>query len=218
MSLLRIVVSSLPEISSSLVVPPPPPPPYEDLTTYTEVDPDGKLVISPDTRVTYTQINAVNMDWLYKTRSFPGDYSIDFEVCCTGHRGNISYNGDFYCLAVMDTSSPFSSDHYLGGAILCEELGVGPKLGVYQGDGWVGQFPQVVQSVNQGQVYYCTLERSAGTLRLYIYTDSARTSLLATLTSPTTDTRAGSYIYACAGGAGEENGWVTGYTQNILIS
>ena len=188
--------------------------PYEDLSTYVEVDPDSKLVVDGQ-KVTYTQVNAFNLDWLRTPKTFTADYTIQFEVTCTGHRGNVLYNGDWYCLAVMNNATPYSST-YCGGAILNEQLGVGPKLGIYQGSE-SGQYPQVRQAINQDQTYYCTLERISGTLKLYIYTDSARTTLLATLTSPTVLTTAGTQLFACSLGLGEESGWVSGYTERILV-
>ena len=188
--------------------------PYEDLRTYTLVDPSGKVLVEKF-KGTYTEVNAAYMGWLYAAKSFVGDYKIEFEVCCTGHLGDTHYNGDWYCLAVMDDATPYLAT-YCGGAILNEASGVGPKLGIFQG-GYAGQYPEVNQAINLGQRYFCTLERVAGTLRLYIYLYSSRTVLLATLTSPTVLTTAGTQLFACSGGSGDESGWVSGYTRKILV-
>ena len=191
--------------------------PWEDLRKYVKVDPSAKIVVSGNgLRVTYTQVSAAYIGWLRKAKAFVGDYSIRFEVVCTGHRGNVLYNGDWYCLAVMNNATPELAT-YCGGVIASEALGVGPKLGIFQG-GSAGQYPQVTQAINQDQIYYCTLSRASGTLTLGIYTDAARSVLLATLTSPTVLTTSGTQIFACNGDTGEESGWISGYTQKILIA
>lgn len=188
--------------------------PYEDLRTYTLVDPSDKILVEKF-KGTYTQASGAYLGWLRTPKSFVGDYTIDFEVSCTGHLGDTHYNGDWYCLAVMDNGTPYLAT-YCGGAILNEASGVGPKLGIFQG-GSAGQYPEVNQAINQGQRYFCTLKRVSGTLTLDIYLYSSRTVLLATLSSPTVLATTGTQLFACSGGSGDESGWVSGYTRKILV-
>jgi hypothetical protein len=194
-------------------------PPYEDLRTYTEADPSSKIEISADgLRVTYTQVNDAYMGWLRKAQTFSGDYSIDFEVRCTGKNadGGLGTSVNFHCLSILNNAKPEASTY--GGAAILRGTSTQILLGVAQ-RAYCPQHPEVTQVINQDQTYYCTLERVAGTLKLYIYTDSGRTVLLATLTSPTLLNTDGTQIFACAGdlGTAYPGNWISGYTQNILI-
>jgi len=199
---------------------PPPPPPYEDLSLWIEEwDDENRLLVNPNTRENYAGVNGSYYGLLRKARAFPADYSIDFDVRITAHRWN--YFETYFCLAVMNNPAIWLAT-YLGGALVCGIQEVGPiRLGLSQCNPSVDWVPVTVifsNPINEGQTYYCTLTRTAGTLRLYIYTDSGRTTLFQTLTHGTVKTDAGSQIFAALGGYTEEVGWISGYTENILIS
>ncbi|KKL45269.1 hypothetical protein LCGC14_2357380, partial [marine sediment metagenome] len=154
----------------------------EDLTTYTESDALNRLTETAS-RVTWAGLDRVDADiYLYK------DYGLDY------------FDGDFahYLTVRQDAGGAFCAawglTNALGGVVPHEwnDLDMlmvyftGAKLKMWEISGTVNNFSNDYDITN-GITYYLTIVRDEaggvgyGTLKTFIYSDSGRTTLLATL-------------------------------------
>lgn len=179
----------------------------EDLTTYTEVDPNSHITVATG-KVTGAGINRNESAYLYK--DFGAGYfnalNINFEFKCT----ELSTNdiGGLVCTAndVGDKSQ------WTGDNIWCSiYYASGGSRKIYLGADYY------VLTVNT--LYYCTLSRSAGsdTVSLKIYSDSARTTLLDTLTTTISASATFRYLYAMSSLYTNFNSGCSYYVENVEI-
>lgn len=155
----------------------------EDLTTYTEVnDPKSKLSTTAS-RVTLSLMDQFDRTYLYK--DFGSSYFNNIRLMFTGRvSSGTNNNGSCdigFANAVGDASrwSNYLSVEFHEGGVYLE----GNTYDYY--------------SISADTTYYFTLERNAGSASLKIYSNSARTSLLDTLTC-TCNTGAWRYFYPAA--------------------
>lgn len=168
--------------------PPPPPPPstYEDLTTYTEVDPSSQLAVTSAT-ATATALSRNTSTYLYKdfgAAYFAGDFSFDFECKIVDFSAN--YAG---CLtmalnnAVQDYQAAYNAAGYVQGVYVAYSSGCQIFLHELHAG---SQYNSGTFGATANTNYYMTFRRNAsagtfGTLYLDIYSDAARTALITTL-------------------------------------
>ena len=178
----------------------------EDLSTYTEKDPNSHITVVSG-KVTGAGINRNERAYLYK--DFGADYfngfNINFEfkstelstydigglVCLTNSVGDRSqWTGDFFWCTLYCTSGSY-------------RLYLDPDY--------------YIISVNT--LYYCTLSRVADsdTISLKIYSDSARTNLLDTLTTTISASAKFRYMYAITSQYTYHNYGCSYYVENVEI-
>jgi hypothetical protein len=187
--------------------------PIEDLTTYTEVDPNAKLT------VTATKVTAANLDrdedaYLYKdfgANHFDG-FNIEFEALINATSANTSRGHMGLTVNTVDDSSGWDTADIE--VFLYDAAGVG-RIYLYRG---ANVASDVYVGASFDTIYYLRLSRAIASdnVYLYIYSDSARTTLVDTLTVAGYGTAKYRYFYAIASwndaGAGLD---FDGYYQNI---
>ena len=185
----------------------------EDLSTYTEVDPNSHISAT-SSRMTGTGINRNEMAYAYYDKGV--DYfdaiDIDFDFMMT----EVSSNDIFNITGISNTLG-----HIGAWGVNDVRVNVyypsGQQIRLYISTTAGGDY--MVISVNT--TYYCTLERAAGnaTFNLKVYSDSDRTNLLDTLTFniPTASTKH-RYIYGISSSYTNHNYGASGYVENVVIN
>lgn len=186
----------------------------EDLTTYTEVDPNSHISAT-SSRMTGIGINRNEKAYAYYDKGV--DYfdalDIDFDFRIT----EISVNDIFGVIGVSNVLGHLGewgvndvrvNAYYPGGA----------QARIYITTSAGGDY--MVISVNT--TYYCTLERAAGnaTFNLKVYSDADRTNLLDTLTcNISTASTKHRYIYGISSQyTGATSYYASGYVENVVIN
>lgn len=182
----------------------------EDLTTYTEVDPNSHLSATTS-RATGTGVRRDESCYLYSDKG-AGHFDaldIDFDVEMTTWSsgagvGTLGFSNSVANCKGWGATDPYVLFYYGGGKqTLCLNTSA-------QSD---------FMLIKPATKYYCTLERAAGsdTANLKVYSDALRTTLLDTLTITGVAGVKWRYIYAIAswnaGGSYEANY----YCENINI-
>jgi hypothetical protein len=189
---------------------------YEDFTTYTEVDTGGDISIAA-AKITVDTMRRGEKSYCYK------DYG-------AGHFGDYEFLVTAYCSLAELQASPISGAS-------CSICDTGNTIPPYAGDGLnSGQRNMFIrtsdglaiycQDINTGNfdsyscststVYYLKIKRSGTTAYDYIYSDSARTNLLDTLSQSTQSTtyRYLVVIRSANSSTGAELQF-TGYVENL---
>ena len=181
---------------------------YEDFTTYTEVDPGTKITVATN-KVSWVGLMDLSVSYVYKdygANYFTGNFEHLFTPHITGSTANgyvMMYTigaqyGDYGSL-----TDALSFYHYAPAGTFSWRI---RDFGTTNSD----SYNSVVDND-----YYVTVDRISTTFRARIYSDSARTTLLDTL-SITGSSNAFRYLQAVAsenGGGGADN--TTGYTENL---
>lgn len=186
----------------------------EDLTSYTEVDPNSHISATAS-RATGANVGRDESCYLYYDKGV--DYfaalCIDFDICVSTFPVN-GMLGVFGISNTLNDFGVFGNDDIK--VMFYNRADYGN--GLYFSSAAVSDRMQITKDV----IYYCTLERTSGsaTVNLKVYSDALRTTLLDTLTFDlaTASTkhryifsiasnRAGSTAYACSG-----------YVENIVIN
>lgn len=188
----------------------------ENFTTYTETDPNSKITVAA-TKVTFANMSEDADIHVYKDKGegfFSGDFTINLTVSRTTDQG-----GDVVLCTLanlVDDALAIKgvSGDYLG--ILMEAM----DLRLYEVDGG-SSHSSSTYNITKDTVYYLTFSRDEtvgtyGTLYLYIYSDSGRTTLLSTLTitlhSSKKDFR---YLYAVQSTGSTNPADNHGYIENL---
>ena len=190
----------------------------QNLTTYTEVDPNNHLSETA-TRVTASTLNRDETAYLYK--DFGVDYfnalDIDFEIIVGAASSTAGGFGGLCVSNTLDSIDGFSAYDI---SALAHESASAPnhRIYLYRGAVAAGE----AYGINPDTLYYLTLERVSGSssVQLRIYSDSGRTTLLNTLNIAGFDT-ATKYRYLMPmngyndGGGGSFDGYVQNVDTNI---
>jgi len=204
----------------------PPPDPTEDFTSYTEVDTGGFLSQTAD-RSSWTGMHLASDAYLYDDKGvnhFNGDFE-HLVTAMTNMTGDNCQVG-FWMLA-NDLGNWYTLEDGAKNALgiffsryVSYSIGFGITLGeLDDGDGYVDRWT----GGTSGTVYYVTIKRDEdvgtyGTIYVYVYSDSDRTTLLDTLSlglnSNKKDYR---YIYGAMSNdwMGADNGQMTGYAEYL---
>lgn len=185
----------------------------EDLTTYTEVDPNSHISAT-SSRMTGTDINRNETAYAYYDKGV--DYfdaiDIDFDFRMT----EISSNDIFGLTGVsntLDCQNAWGANDMRVTAYFPSGLQARLYLSTSVGGDYM------VISVNT--TYYCTLERAAGnaTFNLKVYSNSDRTNLLDTLTcNISTASTKHRYIFGISSQYTNNNYAASGYVENVVIN
>ena len=189
--------------------------PYENLTTYTEVDSDGDFTITP-LSLTFDSVRQDAVSYVYYDfgLNYFGNFKIEFEVEVSastptvpdgvhiGLSNTIGTVNDW----VVANNGIMVDTYFSGGNAITRVM----DLDTFSFDpyGWAsGSFVK----------HYFRLYRVGTTLTCEIYSNSARTTLVDTL-SITTDTDAYRYMYAMASSdAGDAPATITGINEKFEV-
>jgi FOG: PKD repeat len=150
---------------------------YETLTTYTEVDPNGRIAVTT-TRATGTGLTRSEAAYLYKDKGVNHFNALDINFVIKA----TELNGTSDILATLGLANSVYNMAGFGSnevSVIFHNDDTHRYIKLIRGT-FTAQ-DKYICSV--GTVYYCTLSRAAGndTITLKIYSDAARTNLLDTL-------------------------------------
>lgn len=185
----------------------------EDLSTYTEVDPNSHISAT-SSRMTGTTINRNETAYAYYDKGV--DYfaalDIDFDFCIT----ELSFNDIFGVIGVSNVLGHIG-EWGVNDVRVNAYYPSSARARIYIATSAGGDY--MVLSVNTK--YYCTLERAAGnaTFNLKVYSDANRTTLLDTLTcNISTASTKHRYIYGISSQYTNNNYAASGYVENVVIN
>lgn len=195
---------------------------YEDLTTFTELDPASKIVVTA-TRVTCTDLTGVDASSAV-TKDYGANYfdalSVGFIGAVTGHDvGSGQYNSVIF-------STNTSTNGYIGAdgtdvIVTANDDGGGAgtlvRLSLMRGS--FAAYDNV-DGLAIGSVFYFVLARTAGgdTVTLYIYSDSAYTTLVDTLVTTGHSTIKWRYLKALSHAPDTVNKKITLYYEKFDLA
>jgi len=194
-----------------------------DFTTFTEVDPNSDLTVTA-TRITVDTMRRDVSAYVYKDRGvgfFGGDYEHDVDVNCSAATANESEmvvwmlsnvvkdkgnheaaNDDFHLVTLFRWTDGLR-------IYLQERYGTSTYSDIYVG-------------LSYGVTYYLTIKRDEsigtyGRLYCYIYSDSARTTLIDTLQLDLHEKEDFRYIYGLASRTSTGTQTISGYVENLRM-
>jgi len=175
-----------------------PAPTYEDFTTYTEVDPNNHIARSAyhidfDARL-------FESAYIYKDKGvgyFSNfEHSVDAKAVTLGSNaaegsiwGMANDVGDFQTLA--ENGKTLISVRF-------QRAGSGDAIYIVMIEYYGGNYYFTYYKCSAGTMYYFTIKKTGTSLTCKIYSDSARTNLLATLSLTLHADHSFRYIYACS--------------------
>lgn len=197
----------------------------EDLTTYTEVDPGTYLSVT-SSRSTFTNMTQAIDAYVYKDKGVD-HFDGNFEHLITVYQGQTENIGDPYvthwCLANMVNDYYYIFLNADSLAIDVRSLhGSPPYITIQLRETVAGtrySFTAHDESINTP--YYLKIKRNEavgtyGTIYCYIYSDSGRTNLLATLSGALHEKEDFRYIYTTQSwNSGSSNSICDGYSENL---
>ena len=166
----------------------------EDLTTYTEVDPNSRFGVTADT-IMITDLQRDEDAYVYDDK---GANAIDqFEHQVEVNLTSADDNGTIFGWAisnVVEDGRYWQSNSSQAVDVRLQKVAGTYRIGFYDAD--VGSY-DYTESVSVGTTYYLTIDRQADTtIRCRIYGDSDRTSLVDTLTITCASGRKWRYLFA----------------------
>lgn len=184
----------------------------EDLSTYTEVDPNSHISAT-SSRMTGTAINRNETAYAYYDKG--ADYfdalDIDFDIKATNLDSN-DILGVFGISNTLNHMGAFGKSDIR--VVYYGPLGGSTSLNLNANTG-------DTMTISLDTIYYCTLERSAGSanISLKVYSDAARTTLLDTLTvTLETASTKHRYIFGISSKYTNLNYAANGYVENVVIN
>ena len=183
----------------------------EDLTTYTEKDTYSQVAVTA-ARAEMSLVSHKYPTYLYKNFGLNHFDKIDLRF--SGRIGSSSYDHAEYYIGITNSIAEDASGWSDGIQIFFYRNGTTRAIGFYV----ESDYDAYVISTNTD--YYLTLTRAAGgdSATLKIYSDSARTNLLATLTGSGLGTQKFDCFYPAANYyTGVDNGQFSGYFENFVL-
>ena len=191
----------------------------EDLTTYEESDPDGRLVVDSASQVTVTSLNRTEADYLASVKAtnfFAGDFIVRFKL----NMSAVATNHISHLLTIAPITGGRSAlgttlSSYL--SLVLQQSGSSRRLLLrdYVGDGNV--YSDTGLNMSLSTDYYIEMRHSLGVFTIYIYTDAGYTTLFDTLTRTQTN-KAYNVIYAVMGNATTTSGTASFVVSNLQCS
>ncbi|MEA3226722.1 MAG: hypothetical protein U9Q07_12300 [Planctomycetota bacterium] len=191
----------------------------QDFTSYTEVDPNSRIVVNSATKITVTQLPR-NEDSrvYYDCACAPADdFDHDLETTCTDSSSDLAI-GPFWAVSnVVDDGYYWAVNN--SQAVQCYWYvpygGASVDIRIY--DTEVGASDASV-SLSKDTKYYVTIDRPSATqVRCRIYSDSSRTTLVDTLTDTTTSGRTWDHFFAVNAWNGTPEGTVSFEVESLHI-
>jgi len=195
----------------------------ENFTTYEETDPNTRITKTTD-RVSYVNLSRAEDAYVYKDKGVD-HFDGDFEHLITIYNDASTYKSVVAIWALANLVDDFAGISAANG----DELAVVQQVyensvrinfreyieGAFYNTTWTG--------ANLDTPYYLRIKRDEavgtyGTLYCYIYSDAARTNLLATLTLTLHGKKDFRYIYVCqTGNDALSDRYQTGYCENLYL-
>lgn len=194
----------------------------EDFSTYVEVDP-GSDIVKTATRVTWTDL-PINLTSYVCFDKGVDHFDGDFEHLITVRLDASDTWGFTACWMIANEANDYFSIRDGGGdlqAVAFREMSGGTDYRLALIDIFAGVLSQDTwDGVALNTPYYLKIKRDEavganGTIYCYIYSDPARTNLLATLSVAQDEKEDYRYIYGCAS---NNEGYAfkqTGYSENL---
>lgn len=194
----------------------------EDFTTYTEVDPGTKITITA-TRVTFADLRRNEEAYVYLDKGvdyFAGNFTIYLTLNLSAYDG-----AEVLSPWVManDIDDVRGIDVDLASDSLFIYIGSALAVTIYECDGGTLYGDASPYTITAGTTYYLKIVRDEsvgtyGTLYLYIYSNSARTTLLDTLSVALhTSKKNFRYIYPLSVWNAGTSHSASGYVENLII-
>jgi hypothetical protein len=186
---------------------------YEDLTKYTEVDPNSRITV---TSAKATAVNLTCDEDAYVYMDFGADRinAVDFNF--------VMYNDDMQQgvrigMGVTNTIGPWNDWASTDFGVFFWNL-VGSQRLYLQRDSFLGAADFDVLAIDT--LRYITLQRAAGSddVYCYIYSDASRETLIDTLTISGVGTGTFQYVYAICTADDNDNDKFNGYFQNFELN
>src|SRR3990167_4178559 len=157
----------------------------EDLTTFTETDSGTDITVTATRATADTMrrdaVSSVHKD--YGASYFSGTFRHDFEVFWSANSGT---NGFGVPYSLSNTAPASGAITYQN--VSAANVGIMASL-FYDGSTTKLYFREHAGDVEQSialtlsTIYYCTVQRTIGSVQCYVFSDSGRTTLVATLTT-----------------------------------
>ena len=196
----------------------------ENFYGYTEVDPNTRITVT-SSRVTWASLQRNEDAYVYKDMTagyFAGDFTHLFAIRLTGGANN----GFVGCWALTNLVDDLVGIDSANGDYLAIYIKIGSStsrtIAIQECDG--GSITSgTAYGIEFNTTYYLKVVRDEsvgtyGTIYLYIYSDSARTTLLATqsvtLNTSKKDFR---YVYACVSYNASSSEAQSAYTENMTL-
>ncbi len=145
-----------------------------DYTSFTEVDVPNKIGVTSDC-ISFSSIETrKTTSYVTKSQNTSGDFTYDFDTMLTS---SDTFSGETAIWGISNTANDTYDDWADGVIVGWAGIGGTPKLEIQR-------YPLASansQGLNYNQRYYVTIERIASTLKMHIYSDSGRTSLIQTV-------------------------------------
>ena len=172
-----------------------PPTTYEDFTTYTEVDPNNHINKTSN-HVDFKDYR--NEDaYLYKDKG--AGHFTDFEHKIDARINSHSGNSLAYFWMVSNDVDDVNGLRLAGKSFLAAVIGFyGTSYYIQLNEFYLGtEYDSTYSSVSAGTTYYCTIKKSGTAFTCKIYSDSARTNLITTLSLTLHENTSKRYIFVC---------------------
>ncbi len=161
----------------------------EDFTTWTTVDPFGRMTVTAD-NVTWVGMSRAENAWVQKdlgTDNFSGDFAVNFEFAINAHDANALVYPVVIANVNDDWRGLFTANEDAIGVHYKDNNFGNNEIGVDEIDGGTTYGYVIDNLLTDNITYYFTLMRNEaigafGTIYLYIYSDSDRETLIGTCT------------------------------------
>lgn len=192
----------------------------EDLTTYTETDPNSRITVT-SARSSWASLTKNEDAFVYKDKGV-AHFSGDYEHLVTAYLDACDLNSLVLCWALTNLVDDLRGIDDGGGDEHCVGLR-SPSSGNYE-----VKLYELYSGSLAGDAYVCSLDTAYylkikrdegtganGTLYCYIYSDSARTNLLDTLTLALNEKEDFRYIYVTQTYVDGAEDAQTAYSENL---
>jgi hypothetical protein len=181
---------------------------YEDLTTYTEVDPNNRWSLTGTTKNSGVEVPNNEDSYLYKdfTAGHFTDFEFDAQILVS------AYSTSGAAFLGLSIAANLDDGHNNDGIQLLRIYYGGGQYRILLRDQNTANEDYYVSVLNT--LYYCTVKREGTTCTNKIYSDSGRTNLLDTLTI-TSQATAFRYVYAGCSLNYAGTTHATGYIKNL---
>jgi len=185
----------------------------EDLSAWTEEDAGGYLNVSPNTKVTATNLPGNATAYLYKDFSADhfGDFvhTLEFQVTAADLGGYLilaGYTNDGATVPASWSSGLWVAAYYDGSNV---RVGIGINGAHYACN-------VVNYALSLNTTYYVDIGRYGTNFIVYVYSDADKTQLVAQA-NYTVSSDAYRYAYLCAAEGGTDTETISGYVENFDI-
>lgn len=188
----------------------------EDLTTWTESDPQSKLTVTAS-KVTYTGISRDENDtYLVRDANFSDGFDIDYEFKVT----DVGADDSNTMVSLADALGDLTDIDTLNGSGVFLAIDDGPPLGVMVVEIDAGsKYWGTKFNISDNTLYYVsfTKEDATNSVTAELYSDASRETLVGTATSTLHNSHSYDYLYGVIGHNLEGVTAMTGYVENINV-